>query len=331
MKDNGIETRLVYGFLDAGKTTYIRDCIRNDFFHKYGTTLILCFEQGEEEYDPDALAEKRTSVAYYDGKEDVGAFCRNSIEAHHPDRIYVEMNTMMQDLRDRLPDCMRVAFVSAWIDWKTLDLYFVNFRQMMGRMVSESHQVTFRGCPSKEKLEPYSQAFRLMNPAASYLREDPMGYHERAFDLFLPFSLEEPEITITEDRYLVFWLDAYDHPEHYAGKRLRFSDPLELRRTGADGPWSAGRVVMTCCMADLQFMAFELRGGSDVPDAGWVVLDAAALVGSDEYGRKKVQLRPELICCAQPPEPRILDSRRGAPGAGADAGGKTGADGTQTE
>ena len=60
----GIETRLVYGFLDAGKTSYIRDCIQNDYFYKYGTTLILCFEQGLEEYDADALAVRRTSVAY---------------------------------------------------------------------------------------------------------------------------------------------------------------------------------------------------------------------------------------------------------------------------
>ena len=43
-----IETRLVYGFLDAGKTTYIRQCIRDDRFYKYGSTLILCFEQGED-------------------------------------------------------------------------------------------------------------------------------------------------------------------------------------------------------------------------------------------------------------------------------------------
>ena len=48
---------------------------------------------------------------------------------------------------------------------------------------------------------PYS-AFRLMNPDASYLRQDPMGYHEKAFSLFLPFSLDEDEITITEDWYL---------------------------------------------------------------------------------------------------------------------------------
>ena len=41
--DKQIDTRLIYGFLESGKTTYIQDCIVHDYFHKYGTTLILCF------------------------------------------------------------------------------------------------------------------------------------------------------------------------------------------------------------------------------------------------------------------------------------------------
>ena len=310
MSGNGIETRLVYGFLDAGKTTYIRDCIQNDFFFKYGTTLILCFEQGEETYDAEALSGRKTFVAYYDGEEDVGAFCRNSIEAYHPDRIYVEMNTMMQGLREQLPDCMRITFVTAWIDWNTLDLYYVNLRKMLSEMVSEAHQVTFRGCPSKEMLEPYSQGFRLMNQKASYLRQDPMGYHEKAFDLFLPYSLEDKEITISEGRFLPLWLDAFDHPEHYEGKTIRFIDPLELRRIGTDGAWFAGRVVMTCCMADLQFMAFELKGASAVFDGGWIGLDALALVESDEYGQRKLKLKGKQFRHVPAPETTILDSRR---------------------
>ena len=93
---------------------------------------------------------------------------------------------------------MRVSFSAALIDWSTMPVYYVNFMQMMKQMVSESNQVTFRGCPSSDLLAPYGQAFRLMNPKASYLRRDPMGYHEKAFGLFLPFSLEDSEITITE-------------------------------------------------------------------------------------------------------------------------------------
>lgn len=310
--NEGIETRLVYGFLEAGKTSYIRDCIQNDFFHKYGTTLILCFEQGEEDFCAEALAERRAFAAYYEGDEDVGVFCTRCIREFRPDRIYVEMNTMMQGLREQLPGSMKVTFSVTLIDWATLSLYFLNFRQMMNQMVAASQQVTFRGCPSKELLAPYSQPFRLVNQTASYLRQDPMGYHERAFDRFLPFSLEEEEITITEENYLPFWLDTLDHPEHYEGKTLRFSDPLELRRSGAADPWSAGRVVMVCCMADLQFMAFELGNDREIPRGGWIAFDALARVESDENGRKHLKLRPNHLRCVPAPDPLVLDSTRSA-------------------
>ena len=85
-----IETRIVYGFKGAGKTSYISDCIMNDFFHKYGKTLVLCFERGKEEYDTEALLERNTYIAYYDGQEETEAFCRAGIAAYRPDRIYAE-------------------------------------------------------------------------------------------------------------------------------------------------------------------------------------------------------------------------------------------------
>ena len=193
-----------------------------------------------------------------------------------------------------------------------------------------------------------------------------MGYHERAFDLFLPFSLEDEVITITEENYLPFWLDALEHPQHYEGKNLHFQDPLELRRSATGtpeelrhsstgtpeklhwsaeaAPWYAGRVVMVCCMADLQFMSFELdlepdgepvgtlkvtpNGDTDstpdsapkdtprsmISDGGWVTFDALALLVTDEYGRKQLNLRPSRILRAAPPEQLIMNSNSGQSG-----------------
>ena len=193
-----------------------------------------------------------------------------------------------------------------------------------------------------------------------------MGYHERAFDLFLPFSLEDEVITITEENYLPFWLDALEHPQHYEGKNLRFQAPLELRRSATGtpeelrssavctpeeqrrsaeaAPWYAGRVVMVCCMADLQFMSFELdlepdsepigtlkvtpNGDTDstpdsapkdtprsmISDGGWVTFDALALLVTDEYGRKQLNLRPGRILRAAPEEQLIMNSNSGQSG-----------------
>ena len=305
--DKGIDTRLVYGFLDAGKTSFIQDCVCSDYFYRYGSTLILSFEEGEAAYDTAALEAKRARVYLHDGAEDVGQFCLRAIRECRPDRIWVEMNAMMGGLRQQLPECMRVTYACTWIDWTTLGSYFANLRTMLKEMVAASRQVTFRCCPSKEALAPYAQAFEVMNPKASYLRQDPMGYHEKAFDLFLPFSVADAEITVSSAHYLPLWLDALEHPEHYEGKKLRFTDPLELRRLPGREALSAGRTVMVCCMADLQFMGFDLLEGEvPVPEEGWITLSALARQGTAEYGRRVLKLSPLSVQSAPAPASGIL-------------------------
>ena len=302
-----IDTRIVYGFKGAGKTSYIKDCIRNDFFYKYGKTLILCFERGEEEYDAEALLERNASVVYCDDRTDIGKFCEEMIQKYNPDRIYAEMNTELPMLRKKLPGSMNITSTVTWIDWSTLDMYFINRRQMISQMVSESQQVTFRGCPSKDLLAPYGQEFKLINNRASYLRQDPMGYHEKAFDLFVPYSLDDEMITIGEKEFLVLWLDSADHPENYDGKRICFNVPLELRKAADDSMWSAGRVVMTCCMSDLQFMSFELTDyDTETFQGGWISVEAIGRVTADKYGRKVLKLEPVALEQTAGPRSGIL-------------------------
>ena len=302
-----IDTRIVYGLKGAGKTSYISDCIANDFFYKDGTTLILCFEQGKEKYDEEALLKKRTYVAICGDPRRTGEFCTEQIRKYKPDRIYVEMNAKFLPEEEQFPASMNITSAVTWIEWTTLDQYMNVYRQWFGRMIAKSQQVIFRGCPSRELLAPYSQQFRLMNHRASYLRQDPMGYHERAFDLFVPFSLEEAKITISEKNYLIFWLDAADHPEHYEGKMLCFDDPLELRQSTEDGPWSAGRVVMTCCMADLQFLSFELSandGGALC--GGWATMETYGRTGADDYGRRVLKLEAKDLTYMPSPKAGMI-------------------------
>ena len=41
------------GFLDAGKTSAIKESLLDPGFNQGETTLIIAFEQGDEEYDED--------------------------------------------------------------------------------------------------------------------------------------------------------------------------------------------------------------------------------------------------------------------------------------
>lgn len=321
-----METILVYGLLDAGKTTYIQDAILHDYFYKYGSTLILCFESGETEYDTSALADRNTHIAYYENSypdwskdpSDITAFCHENLRRYDPDRVYVEMNAMIPGLRKLLPEELEVRFVVTLIDFNTLSVYINNLRQFINDMIKESDTVTFRDCASKEALSAYSQLFRMMNPKATYLRRDPMGYHERAFDLFLPYDLNGSGITIGENDYIFFCLDTLEHPEHYDGKLLSFDLPLEIREN------KCGRTVMTCCMADIQFMGctiltpdptspenapvepFSISGR--IPAGGWITLSAQGKLTTGSYGEKSLSLIPLHFISCPPPKTLILNA-----------------------
>ena len=43
------------GFLDSGKTTFIKETILSDNFHEQGRTLLIVLEDGEVEYELDML------------------------------------------------------------------------------------------------------------------------------------------------------------------------------------------------------------------------------------------------------------------------------------
>ena len=42
---------LFWGFLASGKTTLIKDTLSQDYFNDGEKTMILSFEEGEEEYE----------------------------------------------------------------------------------------------------------------------------------------------------------------------------------------------------------------------------------------------------------------------------------------
>ena len=296
---------LVAGFLEAGKTTWIQDCILHDYFHKRGTTLILALEDGETEYDTAALKAYRTEVAVAESGEDITAFCREALDRVRPDRVYVELNAMRPELRTLLPDCLKVVFTAALIDFTTLPLYYQNMRQQLQAVVAGADQVIFNRCPDKALLAEYGNAFRLMNNRASWLWEGPTGYHEKAFGILVPYDLTRPELTLDTTDFVAFMLDGRAAPEHYAGKTVRFL--CQADALPEPGRFLAGRLVMTCCMADLQFMGFPCEyDGPEQPRPGsWHELTAEVALRPDAWGRPQLILLARSLTHAMPPEKLI--------------------------
>ena len=296
-----IRTYLVQGFLDAGKTTYIQEQIFDGFFHKRGSTLILAFEDGMTEYDTEKLRTYRTDVALYEGGEEITDFCAGAVEKYRPDRVYIEMNAMTADLRDKLPGFLDVVFSVTLIDGTTLPLYFNNMRQFLQNMIAGSHMTIFNRCEDREALAEYSVPFRLMNQNCDFLRQSSMGYSEKAFGRVLPYDPAEKTLEIGEGDYPVFHLDCHENPRNYDGKIVSFDAQVGSRDDLPEGVLWLGRRVMTCCIQDIQFLGFECSapdGLHPVFRAGsWLHLQAEAEVSACGYRSLSLRLN---IRSAQP-------------------------------
>ena len=62
---------IINGFLESGKTTFIKFTLQQPYFKTKGTTLLLLCEEGEEEYDEALLSATNTVVEVIEKQEDL--------------------------------------------------------------------------------------------------------------------------------------------------------------------------------------------------------------------------------------------------------------------
>lgn len=262
-KENAIKAYIVAGFLEAGKTTYIQDTLKYDYFYKRGKTLILAMEEGEEEWDEEFLLSRNTHVEIYEGSENITAFCNRCIEIHNPDRIYIEDNAMLGDIQETIPDIMQIVDKTVIIDGRTLKNYWHNMKSIFMRLLEGASLVIFNRVTDEVELGTYGTSFRMINNNANYLTQSALGYHEKAFGNSLEYSLEGEYIVIKEKDYPSFFLDSLEYPQNYRGKSIVITATVEKPKNYPDGYVCIGEKVMVCCAADMQFLGVPVRVGRD--------------------------------------------------------------------
>ena len=84
---------VIMGFLEAGKTSLIRDLLVDELFDDKSKTLILVCEEGEEEYPQALLNQTHAACEYIEDEESFnGKVIEKFLKKHRPDRIIIEYN-----------------------------------------------------------------------------------------------------------------------------------------------------------------------------------------------------------------------------------------------
>ena len=126
-----IPVYLVAGFLDSGKTSFING-ILEDGFAREDRTLLICCEEGDEEYEKKAL-DNVTVVTVDDEEELTLAFCKELEKKHRPKQVLIEYNGMWQMeklYRDVLP-----------ANWVTFSGSRISVRQVMSTTQIPIHKM----------------------------------------------------------------------------------------------------------------------------------------------------------------------------------------------
>lgn len=269
---------IINGFLDAGKTDFFRYTIAQPYFRTKGKTLLIVCEEGENDYDEKLLKSTNTVIEYIEEEEDFNPNQLIALDAkHNPERILIEYNGMWNFKEMKLPVMWNLEQQITVIDCSSFELYFSNMKSLLAEQIRNSDLILFNRCDGlTDKLPTYKRNVKAINQKADIIFEDQDGEVDVTLDEDLPFDLNQDPIELNNYGYGMFYLDALDHVERYEGKNVRFKGLVLKPEEFPDNRFVPGRMAMTCCAQDMQFLGFacEYDKTAELNEKDWVTVTA---------------------------------------------------------
>lgn len=275
MLNSGIPIYLITGFLDSGKTDFLKFTMEQEYFADGEKTLLIVCEEGEQEYEPAKLAKLNTVMVTCDSEEQFTTeYLKDLKKQYRPERVLIEYNGMwkMSTIMDmRLPFNWEIYQIITIIDAGTFSLYLNNMKSLVVDMVGKAEMVMFNRCTDETPCANYKRSIKAVNRRAQIIFENAEGEMEDIPEE-LPYSLDAPVIEIEDDDYGIWYIDAMDHPENYEGKTLRFRAMAMTSAQFPKGYFVPGRAAMTCCANDISFLGFMCKSNDllKVKNRQWV-------------------------------------------------------------
>lgn len=190
---------LVWGFLESGKSTLIKETLSQDYFNDGEKTMILTFEEGEVEYDKEMLEKTNSFVVNIENMEDfTKEFVRGCQRNYYPDRVMIEYNGMysIDDLMDVVDETdLELYQVIVTVDASTADLYLKNMKSMFMEMFKMADLVIFNRCDDNTNMGSFRRSIKAVNPRAQVGFERADG-KEMAQDELLPYDVNADVIKV---------------------------------------------------------------------------------------------------------------------------------------
>lgn len=254
---------LMTGFLDSGKTQFLKFTLEQDYFQIEGKTLLLLCEEGEEEYDPIEMLKCGVVIETIENQEDLTeAYLEELNRLHEPERVVVEYNGMwkVSDFESmKLPEGWYIEQKLTTVNAETFQMYLTNLKPLFVEMVRGAELVLFNRCTDREPLAGYRRSVKVVSPQAEVIFEDENGEVENLFEDQMPYDLDAPVIEIAREDYGIWYVDMMEHPDRYKGKVVSFTAKVLKPKAFPSKVFLPGRMAMTCCADDTTFLGYVCR------------------------------------------------------------------------
>lgn len=279
---------LFTGFLEAGKTKFINETMRdpnfNDGKRKY---LVISCEEGEEELDSSELPEN-VSVATFGEEQKLTPDRLSAMQKRAgADIVIVEYNGMwtLDSFYNALPDNWMVYQEVFIADSTTIISYNANMRQLVVDKLSSCEMVVFNRVTESTDKMALHKIVRGVSRKANICYEDTAG--EIEFDQIedpLPYDINSKVIEIKDEDFAIFYRDMTEDYAKYDGKTVRFKGIVALDKSLPAAHFAIGRHIMTCCEADIAYRGVVAKGmGSlKLTTRDWVIVEGKL---SEEYSK----------------------------------------------
>ena len=313
-----IPVYLFLGFLESGKTTFIQETLEEDYFNDGPRTLIFACEDGLEEYDEDLLSRTNSTLVMVEEKEELTPdFITGNLLRHYPDRVILEYNGMwqMEDLYRVLDQTvLRIFQVIVCANAETFDLYMNNMRSLAVDMFKAAEMVIINRCTKDMPRATWRRSIKAVNRGVQVLFDSMDPYEEGEEEDVLPFDISGDKITLEDEDYGIWFIDAMERPQIYDGKTIEMTARVFKSIRMPKGFFVPGRHAMTCCADDIQFIGYICHTNNaksstikTLKNKMWIRLTAEIKVEYNEsYQEEGPVLYAKRIEASQPPEEELV-------------------------
>ena len=307
-----VKVYLFTGFLESGKTKFIRETLEDKRYNDGEPTLLLLCEEGEEEYDVNAPYMKNITVA---ALEDESEFNEENLirltRKAKASKVIVEYNGMwlLNDFYEKMPQDWVVYQELMFADANTFENYNANMRTLVYDKLSSAELVIFNRCKKDGDKMPLHKIVRAISRRIdiAYEYADGTAEYDTIVDP-LPFNLDAPVVEIADRDYAIWYRDTTEEMEKYDGKTVSFKGLVAIGKDFAPDTFVTGRKLMTCCADDTIFAGFVCKSEkrTQFQNGEWVKLTGKIEIRFNNlYGRKGPVFFVTEIEKTTPPEEPI--------------------------